>query len=297
MHKLIRWIERGSQLGLRSLLPGPQEARVLARRQIALFFLRHFRKEMTFRRNGFTWTGSPFCLVSESIFLSGHYQDAFIELLLKYLNAERTVIVNIGAHIGDVALPFSRTGKRVVAIEPNPKTFARLQKNVRQNNLDARIDCLQFAISDKEGLAQLVVYPDAASSELLGDESRVGYGLGVQSIQVQVKTVRLDGLLKSRGITPDQVALVWSDTQGLEAQVIESAPDLWRNGTLLWVEIWPRGLDCHGGADHFVELCKRHFRSLLRADQMKCDPEPIDNVESIVRSLKFGEHTDALLIP
>ncbi len=252
---------------------------------------------MTFRRNGFTWTGAPYCLVSESIFLNDHYQDLSIEPVLKHLRPEKTVVVNIGAHLGDVALPLSRTGMRVIAIEPDARSFARLRKNVRQNNLDGKIECLQFAISDVEGLAQLVVYPNTVSSELLGEESKVGYGLGPQSSLVPVSTVRLDRLLKSLRIPPDKVALVWSDTQGFESHVIESAPDLWLKGTPLWVEIWPRGLDCHGGTDHFIQLCKRHFQRILSADRLHGDPEPIEAIESIVGKLRFGEHTDALLIP
>jgi len=169
MRKLIRWVMKGFMYGVQSLLPGSQTRRIRARRQIALFFLRHFRTEMTFRRNGFLWTGAPFCLVAESIFLDDHYQDTHIEALTKWLKGDRPVIVNIGAHIGDVALPLSRTGKRIIAIEPNPETFARLQRNVRQNNLDREIICCQLAVSDMIGEARLVIDPQTANCELMNE--------------------------------------------------------------------------------------------------------------------------------
>jgi FkbM family methyltransferase len=297
MRKLIRWMMKGSMYGMQSILPGSRTGRIRARRQIALFFLRHFRTEMTFRRNGFLWTGTPFCLVAESIFLDDHYQDTHIEALTKWLKSDRPVIVNIGAHIGDVALPLSRTGKRIIAIEPNPETFARLQRNVRQNNLDRTIMCCQFAISDTMGEARLVIDPQTANCELVNENGETGYGPVESRGVVLVETKRLDDLLKSLGISPDQVALVWSDTQGVESRVIESGPALWASGSPLWVEIWPKGLDCHGGIDRFVETCKRHFVGVLREERLKEEPESISALDSIVAGLKYGEYTDVLLLP
>jgi len=281
----------------KSFLPGSQTRRIRARRQIGLFFFRHFRTEMTFRRNGFLWTGVPFCLVTESIFLDDHYQDTHIEALTKWLKPDRPVIVNIGAHIGDVALPLSRTGKRIIAIEPNPETFGRLQRNVMQNNLDREIMCCQLAISDTVGEGRLVIDPQSANCELMNESGDTTYGLVKSRDVAQVMTTSLDDLLKSSGIAPDQVALVWSDTQGLESLVIKSGKALWANGAPLWVEIWPKGLDCHGGADRFVETCKRHFVGVLRAGQLNGEPESITVLDSIVNGLKDGEYTDALLIP
>jgi FkbM family methyltransferase len=297
MRKLIRWMLKGFMYGAQSFLPGSQTRRIRARRQIALFFVRRFSTEMAFRRNGFLWTGTPFCLVAESIFLDDHYQDAYIERLRKWLKNERPVIVNVGAHIGDVALPLSRTGKRIIAIEPNPETFARLQRNVSQNNLGQEIICCQLAISDMVGEARLVIDPQTANCELMNESGETGHGPVESRGVLQVETTRLDDLLKSLGIAPDQVALVWSDTQGLESLVIESGSALWANGVPLWVEIWPKGLDCHGGTDRFVETCKRHFVRVLRKEHLDGEPESIKALESIVIGLKYGEYTDVLLIP
>jgi len=216
-----------------SVLPGPAEQRTLARRRIALFFHKQFSKEMTFERNRFLWTGTPDCVISESIFLNGHYQDSSIEPLAKFVKTDRSTVVNIGAPIGDIALPLSRKWKKVIAIEPTPSTFARLERNVRQNDLEGQIRCHQAAISNVTGERQLVVYDVAAVCELVGDDGRVGYGDRKYLERVPVKTWRLDSLLESLHVAPDEVGLVWSDTQGFEFQVIESAPKLWVGGTCL----------------------------------------------------------------
>ena len=283
------------------LLTSPPGRRTL-RRRLALALLRRLRTELTFRRNGFKWTGPTVCSITRSLFIDGHYQDAYLEPLTNWLWANtdfsRPVVVNIGANLGDVALPLSQTGKRVVAIEPSPETFARLQHNVTQNGLAERIQCSQVAISDEPGSAELVLAGNPGNCELRGDGDRIGFnGVDVVRGVVSVKAMRLDTLMESLGIRSAEVGLVWSDTQGYESQVILSAPDLWKNGTPLWVEIWPKGLDCHGGTDRFIEVCKRHFKRILVAHRLGDEPEPIDAVGGLVRALKPGTFTDGLLIP
>lgn len=272
------------------------------RRRLALALLRRVRTELTFRRNGFKWTGPTACCITGSLFTDDHYQDSYLEPINTWLRANtdfsRPVVVNIGANLGDVALPLSRTGKRVIAIEPNPKTFARLQHNIRQNGLTERIQACEIAISDEPGSAELVLAGNPGNCELRGDGDRIGFtGVDVVRGVVSVKTMRLDTLMESLGIGFAEVGLVWSDTQGYESQVISSAPGLWLNGTPLWVEIWPKGLDCHGGTGRFIEICKRHFNRILVADRLGEEPEPIGALESLVRALEPGAFTDGLLIP
>jgi len=289
--------------GLRSLqLLISQGGRRTLRRSLALALLRRLRAEMTFRRNGFKWTGPTACSITGSLFMNGHYQDAYLEPITKWLRANtdfsRPVAVNIGANLGDVALPLSRTWEKVVAVEPNPETFARLQYNVKQNGLAERIQCCKVAISDEPGSAELVLAGDPGNCELRGDLNGIGFnGVDVVRGAVSVTTIRLDALMEALGIRSADVGLVWSDTQGYESQVILSAPGLWRSGTPLWVEIWPKGLDCHGGAGRFIEVCNRHFKRILVADQLGREPVAIDAVGDLVRALRPGTFTDGLLIP
>jgi FkbM family methyltransferase len=264
--------------------------------------LTRLRSEITFRRNGFKWTGPTASCITRSIFVNDHYQDGYLKAINKWLRANtdfsRPVVVNVGANLGDVALPLSRLGKRVIAIEPNPESFARLQQNVRQNGLGDSIQCCEVAISDEPGNADLVVAGQPGNSELRGDGGRIGFnGVDVVRSVVSVKTIRLETLLQSLGIPLAEVGLVWSDTQGYESQVISSAPGLWKNGTPLWVEIWPKGLDCHGGTVRFIELCNQYFKRILVADRLGDEPEAIDGLAGMVRALQYGTFTDALLIP
>lgn len=283
---------------VKPVLWGSKESRGQARKRLTLMIFQKLGTDITFRRNGFVWRGHSSCVITQSIFLNDHYQDQHIKPLIPFIDVKRPVIVNIGANIGDIALPLSRVAERVIAIEPNPDTFARLKYNVSKNGLCERIICSQTAISDTEGTAELVVAGQPGNSEIRSDGENLGFGGLDQAIgSVQVKTKRLDDLVRTLDIVPDQVALVWSDTQGFESYVVASGHRLWASGVPLWVEIWPKGLDCHGGTAHFIDLCKQHFTHIVRCNQFGGEPEPIDALDAIIAGLKPLEFTDALLIP
>lgn len=240
MSGVFQQVTKGWQLGLQCLSPLAGPERLRARRRLALAANKLFRSEMTFERNGFKWTGLTTCSITQEIFLNDHYQDADLGYLLGKIatgvTADRPVIVNVGANLGDLALPLSRSGKRVIAIEPNPATFARLEHNVRQNGLTGRITCAAAAIATTAGVAELVVPADPGNSELSAGGDRLGFdGVDRRQNVVQVRTVPLDDLLLSLNVQPGDVALVCSDTQGFETQIIASGSALWASGTPLWV--------------------------------------------------------------
>jgi FkbM family methyltransferase len=302
MEGVIHKAAAGLNLGLKAVAPGPAAGRQMARRRLRFRLLQLLRREISFQRNGFMWSGLTSCSITQEIFINDHYQDADLDQLMGRLKVHtdftRPVIVNVGANLGDVVLPLTRTGKRIIAVEPNPETFARLEHNVRQNGLQERVTCCPCAIAEQEGTVELVMARDPGNSELNDRQGRLGFeGRDVRQKSVAVKTIRLDGLLGSLGITPAEVALVWSDTQGFEAQVIASGTALWEKGTPVWVEIWPKGLACHGGTGQFLELCQRHFRRFLPASELTGEPQPVSELGALVAKLKESEFTDVLLIP
>lgn len=302
MPKKIHDFGRNVKRGLQSVLSSSPDKRRHARRFLAIRALGLFRNELTFERNGFLWTGATASSITEAIYISDHYQDAHISELVGWLKLntgfERSFIVNVGANIGDVALPLTRTGKQVVAIEPNPETFGRLQRNVRQNQLESKITCCAVAISGCAGRAELVIATDPGNSEIREPNGKLGFdGVDQQCGRVEVTTSRLDQLLRSIQVPIKEVALVWSDTQGFESQVVESGIELWQNHTPLWVEIWPKGLACHGGVERFLGLAERHFSRMLLLEGLRGAPAPIAQLRPVVGKLKDAEFIDALLLP
>lgn len=301
MSRAVEFVTNGLKYLRQSLDTGVAgaDARLHIRRRLELMFRVWFQSEITFRRNGFVWTGPSDCTITRAIYIDGQHQDVYISRISPWILPDRPYIVNVGANIGDTALPLSNTGRKVLAIEPSPDTFARLCNNVRQNALETKVICCQVAISTKAGTAELVVAAQAGNSEILGDGGSVGFdGLDRRRGVVTVPARPLTDVLTSQGVASGQVALVWSDTQGFESHVIESGAGLWASDTPLWVEVWPKGLDCHGGTDRFVSLCEQHFSRFVTANRIEKGPAPIASLGAFVADLKSnGQTSDILLLP
>ena len=60
--------------------------------------------------------------------------------------AQARLIFDIGANVGKFALANAATTKKIVAIEPNPDIFQKLQKNTLQYG---NIECLEYAVSNQ----------------------------------------------------------------------------------------------------------------------------------------------------
>ena len=86
----------------------------------------------------------------------------------------------------------------------------------------------------------------------------------------------------------------------MEREVIESAPELWRAGVPLYLELWPKGINAHGGTGAFLETVRAHFKSFVMVSEMmksgaQAAPRPLNELQQIVE--RIGDsHDDALLI-
>src|SRR5436190_349171 len=109
----------GKSLIAGSLRALPGKSGTFARRWLAWEFLRGDADTITFERNGFTWSVFTHDIVGRSLYIRGDFQIDTLVPLLAWLEAHRpgfgdqTTIVNIGANIGDTALPLAKTmGKK-----------------------------------------------------------------------------------------------------------------------------------------------------------------------------------------
>jgi len=126
---------------------------------------------------------------------------------------------DLGAHFGfySVALAM-RVGKggQVAAFEPNPGSFARLERHRRMNGL-AWLRTYQAAASDHSGGAELLTYGDLVSTS-----THLRYGGEPQSERsapIVIRTVRLDELVESGELRTPQFAKV--DVEGHGHRAIE----------------------------------------------------------------------------
>ena len=123
------------------------------------------------------------------------------------------LFVDVGANVGAfTVLAAGVAGAAVRAFEPNPGTFEMLERNVRLNGLQERVNSVCAAVGQSEGTVQLTTN--------LGTENYVTTGATAKNSAI-VKMIALDKELSEAA--PD---LLKVDTEGFETEVFSGATNL-----------------------------------------------------------------------
>lgn len=169
-------------------------------------------------------------------------RDVFVEedYRLDVQGPVRTV-VDLGSHIGASVVWFHAVfpDARIIAVEPHPVTFRRLQHNIRE--LD-RIEAFNLAVSDEERVVPLYGQEESWSTSLYAHT-------GLQRVG-EARAITLDGLLGALGI--EDVDVLKLDIEGAELPVLSSFRGLRSVRTVIG-EFHPQFNDC-GLFDFFAAL-------------------------------------------
>ncbi|MDB5225312.1 MAG: Methyltransferase FkbM [Candidatus Adlerbacteria bacterium] len=142
------------------------------------------------------------------VFSGDHYHHQETLDLLPYLAARGGTIVDVGAHVGTLAIPFAQYASKVIAFEPTPATFGFLQKNIALNTapVDARNKGLGAALG-------------RAASVVLHDFSAAANTLSVGEGDIEIST------LDAEVPAADFVKI---DVEGMELGVLQGGSRLWQ---------------------------------------------------------------------
>lgn len=135
-------------------------------------------------------------------------------------------VVDAGAHIGWYTLIASKkvgSQGKVLAIEPEPRNFSVVCKNIHDNKLTNVIP-LKIALSDKDDYEQLAISPSPAGHSIMSNSNR----------KIIVKTRKIDSLLKELNI--EKIDLFKIDVEGAELKVLKGARNTLKKGSQIIVE-------------------------------------------------------------
>jgi FkbM family methyltransferase len=152
------------------------------------------------------------------------------KLLVKYVRADAPVFIDVGANVGDYSLWLRRhyPNSKILAFEPNPKTFARL----RQAICDDKTILIDKGLGATEGTLPFFDRGDCDGSSAHGSlYEEVITGLHkVGSVRVDVRITTLDQVLQEHSI--NRVSLLKIDTEGHELAVLRGAEKSLRKGLI-----------------------------------------------------------------
>jgi FkbM family methyltransferase len=96
-----------------------------------------------------------------------------------------------------------------MALEPDPKSLARLRHRLERAGMRKIVDCIQAAVAHESGERRLTLNAECPVDHKLGEDG------------IPVSTTTIDDLLSAYGWPP--VSLIKIDVQGAEASVIAGA--------------------------------------------------------------------------
>jgi FkbM family methyltransferase len=140
----------------------------------------------------------------------------------KYLpDGEVKFIIDAGAYIGDAtAWYLSRfPASRIVALEPNPESFAMLQTNCAPYEQRARI--INGALWFEDGELDLVFDPITPTGISVAEQKSSG--------NTGCAAFSLSGILEQSGAA--EIDILKMDIEGAELQVFSENPDPWLSQT------------------------------------------------------------------
>lgn len=235
MHLVIREVEQSMKYIYRKILK-------------RLGLQRQLKTEIV---GGFLTTYEPETDIGRKLYWGGSFEQEEIAITSRYIKNNSTIL-DIGANIGLHAISFSALAKDglVIACEPQPKTFATLERNIVQNNIKNIIP-LNLAIARSIEIAEFYVMEDDAYSSLIDT------GRKKLSEKVKVLCTSVDGL-----VGEIKVDFVKIDVEGLELNVLQSMCGLiQRYHPVIFCEIYKGKIESNNPHDTILYL--RNFGYLV----------------------------------
>jgi FkbM family methyltransferase len=151
------------------------------------------------------------------------------------------IVCDVGSLDGSEALRFRRVlpSADIIALEPNPRSFALMQADERLRSGSIRLLPLAASNRDAEAPFFVVEAEYAANRDLARRGTSSLYERTVRAEAVQVRTVRLDRLLADEarlGSARRSIAL-WIDTEGMAFETISGAAGVLESIEMLHVEV------------------------------------------------------------
>jgi FkbM family methyltransferase len=179
-------------------------------------------------RKGIAWTinGESFLIDPHSRHRLGRDYDAPVAKYLCQRVCRGSICFDVGANVGVYVLQFARWSApngKVVAFEPNSAARAVLEKHIRLNELQSRVQVVASAVGAAEG-TDVLHRAGADGMSRLRLPNRL---IAEQTTSDLVPVTTLDVFCAKTGIKPDFVLI---DIEGFEFSALRGAEDVLHRG-------------------------------------------------------------------
>jgi FkbM family methyltransferase len=180
-------------------------------------------RRIFFDKKTYTIYGDP----TDSYFRSGFASDGWrtCGYHFQQIIGKNSICIDVGANIGVTAIGFGTLAAKVYAIEPSPKNYYFLTKNIEANRL-TNISAFQFAIATRPGELPFYDTRGFRAGSFLCREHDSLAALHHGEDAIKVKTISLDEFVEGENI--ERVSLLKVDVEGFEHEVLVGAKEMLR---------------------------------------------------------------------
>src|SRR3990172_2082226 len=192
-------------------------------------------------RGGFTMQlNDSQCPISRTLFNGDSWEPEVERAITRFAKPD-WLFFEMGAHIGAFTLHAARKFREVIAVEPHPKSFRLLEKNVNLNEL-TNVELHHAAVSDHDGVIALRLAEGNTGSTFTEDKDKNYHILGLHPQTIL------------QGRKPEFIKM---DIEGDEYKVLTACPEL-LEAEVIVTEYSPDQLKRQGGpaGDMFLELLR-----------------------------------------
>ncbi|UPK72764.1 FkbM family methyltransferase [Chitinophaga filiformis] len=172
-------------------------------------------------------TGNLYCGLHE------FHDMAFLLHLLR----PGDLFVDVGANVGGyTVLASGHVEAETIAIEPAPATYAKLQANIRINDMADRVHALNIALGSAAGVVNFTTSLDTTNHVVVGEEA-------ADTVEISIDT--LDNVLEDQS-----PILLKIDVEGFETEVLKGAKKILQQQSLKAIIIELNGLSERYGVEN-----------------------------------------------
>ena len=261
-------------------------------------------------RHGRLTFSSRDAAVGRRLYTHGEFEYDKIEKAIALLRADvperlgARRLVDVGANVGTVCIPLvrDRAFARALAFEPEPRNHAHLVRNVRANGVADAIMVLNAGLSSTSGsMTMELAFDNYGDHRIRVGEPTTSHAVCREQDRavIEVPVHRLDDLLPTLALSPDDVGVLWIDVQGHEHHVLDGAEKVVASGAPVVSEFWPYAL-ARAGRDPaaYVELLRERFRWFYDLEAVVPARCPTTDAKALLdRYRADSAFTDLVLIP
>ncbi len=241
-------------------------------------------------------------MIARKIYVNGSYdfdKATLVRSLIKP-SSNDILLVDVGANIGSICIPFVKRGlvSKAIAIEPEPLNFKLLHANIILNDLDDLIHPVNVALGESDDEKLLF----ELSEDNYGDHRVVvsttnGLDNEADRKTIEVCSTTLDSILKGYD-SPNVV--IWMDTQGYEGVVLSGAKNTLQKRLPIVLEFMPYAMvRAHSYEKLKTSLIGNGYEIFFDLAEEQPSPKRLssDNIERLYESLGTkGRFTDILVV-